>query len=84
MNEQDKGKPAGRRRRYAERVSREEAAALAAERALRIVADKGMRALARLLDTTEQADRTDMRAGAIVRMLAAVYEGILYPADLVC
>lgn len=84
MSEQDKGKPAGRPRRYAERVSREEAAALAAERALRIVADKGMRALARLLDTAEQADRTDIRAGAIVRMLAAVYEGILYPADLVC
>ena len=84
MTEQDKGEPAGRRRRYAERVSREEAAALAAQRALRIVADKGMRALARLLEAAEQADRADIRGRAIVRVLAAVYEGILYPADLVC
>lgn len=82
MSEQRKAKPARKPRRYPERVTPEEAARLAAERAARIVADKGERALIRLLAEADQAADGDSRANAIVRLLAALYEGFVYPADL--
>lgn len=76
-----KDRPA-RKRRYPERVTREEAAARAAQRAAKIVQDKGLRALDRLLVLLATAERTDQQAKVVARFIAGVSDGVRYPFDL--